>query len=114
MHTEAQTSSAQLNSPPAAVPIFTIDSLIAKGLLPDWLIRIGIRRLLRARLRDEDPVHHVTERGFWAVSRFADVIMPSPCPSAPLRRSDHSGTRSTWSRRFAGGRAFCVKTHQPC
>ena len=27
-----------------------------------------------ARLRDEDPVHHVRKRGFWVVSRFADVM----------------------------------------
>jgi cyclopropane-fatty-acyl-phospholipid synthase len=36
-----------------------IDSLLEKNLLPDWLIRIGIRRLLRQRLREEacrDPV----------------------------------------------------------
>jgi len=26
------------------------------------------------RLRDEDPVHHVQKRGFWVVSRFADVM----------------------------------------
>jgi cyclopropane-fatty-acyl-phospholipid synthase len=30
-----------------------IDNLIARGLLPDWLIRQGIRRLLRARLREQ-------------------------------------------------------------
>jgi len=30
-----------------------IDSLLEKNLLPDWLIRIGIRRLLRQRLREE-------------------------------------------------------------
>jgi hypothetical protein len=30
-----------------------IDSLLEKNLLPDWLIRIGIRRLLAQRLRDE-------------------------------------------------------------
>lgn len=29
-----------------------IDHLLAKGLLPDWLIRRGIRRLLRQRLRE--------------------------------------------------------------
>ncbi len=29
-----------------------IDSLLKKNLLPDWLIRIGIRRLLRQRLRE--------------------------------------------------------------
>ena len=27
-----------------------------------------------ARLRDEDPVHHVERRGFWVLSRFADVL----------------------------------------
>ena len=30
-----------------------IDALLEKNLLPDWLIRIGIRRLLAQRLRDE-------------------------------------------------------------
>jgi len=30
-----------------------IDTLLEKNLLPDWLIRVGIRRLLRQRLRDE-------------------------------------------------------------
>ena len=29
-----------------------IDSLLEKNLLPDWLIRLGIRRLLRQRLRE--------------------------------------------------------------
>ena len=31
-----------------------IDTLLEKNLLPDWLIRRGIRRLLRQRLREED------------------------------------------------------------
>jgi cyclopropane-fatty-acyl-phospholipid synthase len=31
-----------------------IDSLLEKNLLPDWIIRIGIRRLLRQRLREEE------------------------------------------------------------
>jgi len=30
-----------------------LDSLLEKNLLPDWLVRIGIRRLLAQRLRDE-------------------------------------------------------------
>ena len=30
-----------------------LDSLLEKNLLPDWLVRRGIRRLLAARLRDE-------------------------------------------------------------
>ena len=29
-------------------------SLLERDLLPDWLIRAGIRRLLAQRLRDED------------------------------------------------------------
>jgi cyclopropane-fatty-acyl-phospholipid synthase len=33
---------------------FSPDSLLEKNLLPDWLIRIGIRRLLRGRLREEN------------------------------------------------------------
>jgi cyclopropane-fatty-acyl-phospholipid synthase len=31
----------------------SLDNLIARGLLPDWLIRQGIRNLLRSRLRTE-------------------------------------------------------------
>ncbi len=30
-----------------------LDTLLEKNLLPDWLVRIGIRRLLAQRLRDE-------------------------------------------------------------
>jgi len=37
----------------AAPPVLSLDSLVARGLLPDWLIRQGIRRLLRARLREQ-------------------------------------------------------------
>ncbi len=40
----------------AVLPMSTSWSLrlLERGLLPDWLIRYGIRRLLRARLREED------------------------------------------------------------
>ena len=31
-----------------------VDSLLSRGLLPDALVRVGIRRLLQARLREED------------------------------------------------------------
>jgi cyclopropane-fatty-acyl-phospholipid synthase len=30
------------------------EQLLERNLLPDWLIRIGIRRLLAERLRQED------------------------------------------------------------
>ncbi len=33
---------------------FSLDALLEKNLLPDWLIRIGIRRLLRERQREEN------------------------------------------------------------
>ena len=32
-----------------------IDAFLEKNILPDWLVRIGIRRLLARRLRDEEP-----------------------------------------------------------
>jgi cyclopropane-fatty-acyl-phospholipid synthase len=35
-----------------------IDTLLEKNLLPDWLIRIGIRRLLRQRLAELAPQDH--------------------------------------------------------
>jgi len=34
-------------------PSLRLDRLLEKNLLPDWLIRVGIRRLLRQRLREE-------------------------------------------------------------
>jgi len=37
----------------SAPPGMSIDGLMARGLLPDWLIRLGIRRLLRERLRQQ-------------------------------------------------------------
>jgi cyclopropane-fatty-acyl-phospholipid synthase len=35
-------------------PTLTLDRLLEKNLVPDWVIRIGIRRLLRERLREEN------------------------------------------------------------
>jgi cyclopropane-fatty-acyl-phospholipid synthase len=54
MHTEVQTQTETVLPIARKVSSFNIDSLIAAGLLPDWLIRIGIRRLLRERLRTEN------------------------------------------------------------
>ena len=50
-----------------------IDRLLTKNLLPDWLIRIGIRRLLRQRLRDEDSRDNDAK-----VRRFADELRQQP------------------------------------
>jgi cyclopropane-fatty-acyl-phospholipid synthase len=53
MHTDAQLPEAPLSPLQQPQPIFTVDNLIARGFVPDWLIRIGIRRLLRERLREQ-------------------------------------------------------------
>jgi cyclopropane-fatty-acyl-phospholipid synthase len=39
-----------------------IDSLLERDLLPDWLVRIGIRRLLAQRIRDESAVGEAEQR----------------------------------------------------
>jgi cyclopropane-fatty-acyl-phospholipid synthase len=36
------------------IDVSTVDRLVETGLLPDWLVRQGIRRNLRQRLREED------------------------------------------------------------
>ncbi|MDR3457478.1 MAG: cyclopropane-fatty-acyl-phospholipid synthase [Verrucomicrobiae bacterium] len=40
----------------------SLDALLEKNLLPDWLIRIGIRRLLRERLRAENRGNAVDQQ----------------------------------------------------
>jgi cyclopropane-fatty-acyl-phospholipid synthase len=56
MHNELQAAAGPAAAgPTAALPRrpLSVDNLIARGLLPDWLIRQGIRSLLRGRLRTE-------------------------------------------------------------
>ena len=43
-----------LDAAPATTPTRGLDYLLERDLLPDWLSRIGIRRLLAQRLREED------------------------------------------------------------
>ena len=50
--------------------------LAERGLLPDWLIRLGIRRLLAARLRKEDRGD--VERQREAQERFIEELRESP------------------------------------
>ena len=38
----------------SCAPTRGLDNLLERDLLPDWLIRVGIRRLLVQRLREED------------------------------------------------------------
>ncbi|MEO6995380.1 MAG: cyclopropane-fatty-acyl-phospholipid synthase family protein [Lacunisphaera sp.] len=50
-----------------------IDALLKKDLLPDWLIRIGIRRLLRERLHDEESTDNASK-----VRLFAEALRQQP------------------------------------
>ena len=52
------------------------ERLLERDLLPDWLIRIGIRRLLRARLREEDCGDPARQRA--RLVRFIDELRASP------------------------------------
>jgi cyclopropane-fatty-acyl-phospholipid synthase len=57
MQTEqTQQIKSDFSAPRVEIPKaqFSPGSLLEKNLLPDWLIRIGIRRLLRGRLREEN------------------------------------------------------------
>jgi cytochrome P450 len=58
------------NLAPAAVSYDPVDQAAWRDPYPTY-----------ERLRDEDPVHHVSERGFWVLSRFADV-MGAACDTA--------------------------------
>lgn len=57
----------------------TLDSLLARGFVPDWAIRIGIRRLLAQRLRAEDRGGLEQERQ--ALSEFIAKLKSSPIAS---------------------------------
>ena len=52
------------------------DRLLENDALPDWLIRIGIRRLLRERLREEDAGSPKRRRA--RLLRFIDELRASP------------------------------------
>jgi cyclopropane-fatty-acyl-phospholipid synthase len=43
-----------MNTAAPAMPISWSMNLLQRGLVPDWLVRLGIRRLLKARLAEED------------------------------------------------------------
>ena len=74
-----------------------LDAMLEKGSLPDWLIRIGIRRLLKQRIQEEarggleaqgrglaendrgieEQSHrHRNEGGERAALRSADALLP--------------------------------------
>jgi len=51
-------------------------SLLDRGLVPDWLIRLGIRRLLRKRLRDEDRGSEAAREAH--MQRYVNLLAESP------------------------------------
>ena len=79
MHTEAQAPRAPLPPLQKSEPVFTVDNLIARGLLPDWLIRAGIRRLLRERLREQqldgEPARQAALQAYAADLRASPIAI---------------------------------------
>ena len=53
-----------------------MDALLEKDLLPDWILRIGIRILLRQRLREITPV--TLEDRHEAMAKFLDELRDAP------------------------------------
>jgi cyclopropane-fatty-acyl-phospholipid synthase len=57
-------------------PTLALDRWLEKNLLPDWLIRIGIRRLLRQRLREENRGGAEAQRAH--LLKFVEELKQSP------------------------------------
>ena len=54
----------------------SLDALLEKNLLSDWLIRIGIRRLLRERLREENKGNAHNQQAH--LLKLVDELKQSP------------------------------------
>ena len=54
----------------------SLDALLEKNLLPDWLIRIGIRRLLRERLHEENKGNAHNQQAH--LLKLVDELKQSP------------------------------------
>jgi cyclopropane-fatty-acyl-phospholipid synthase len=79
MSSAPHTSSAVAPAPRELVAWYT--PLLERGLLPDWLIRIGIRRLCAARLREEDCRDVENQRA--RLLRFVEELKASPIAIHP-------------------------------
>ena len=71
LQNEMETNHLQLPKPTLA-----LDRLLEKNLLPDWLIRIGIRRLLRERLREENQGDAAAQQAH--LLKLVDELKQSP------------------------------------
>ena len=65
-----------LTATPTSAPTRGLDNLLERDLLPDWLIRVGIRRLVAQRLREEDQGD--TERQRAHLLDFVRKLKASP------------------------------------
>ncbi len=54
----------------------SVDTLLARGLLPDILVRAGIRRLLRQRLREEDRGSEAAQRAH--LEAYVEALCDGP------------------------------------
>src|SRR6478735_5236107 len=77
-----------------------IDTLLEKDLLPDWLIRIGIRRLLRQRLAE---IAHPSPPA--QVARFAESLRHLPIAiNTTASKEQHYEVPTAFYRRCLGPR----------
>jgi len=68
------------------IPMNLLD-LAERALIPDWLIRIGIRRLLAARLRMEELRNAGEPRAYY--KQFLDELRTAPSPAQPIRPTNN-------------------------
>jgi len=67
---------------------FSLDSMLARNLLPDWLIRVGIRRLLRQRLAEENKGSVEAQKA--ALLALIEELKKSPiCIEAAAANEQH-------------------------
>jgi len=64
----------------------TLITLLERGVIPDWLTRWGIRRLLVRRLRQETHRNHVSSRQ--AVQEFIAQLRRSPIALHPAKANE--------------------------
>jgi cyclopropane-fatty-acyl-phospholipid synthase len=74
MRTESAAALAALLRPTGTS--LSLERLIAAGLIPDWLIRVGIRRLLRSRLREQGRIEQAAQPS--ARAAFVQQLRASP------------------------------------
>jgi cyclopropane-fatty-acyl-phospholipid synthase len=87
-------------------------NLVDRGLVPDTLIRAGIRRLLRERLRKEDCGDRLSQR--FAVQRMLSVMRESPIAVDTDRANEqHYEVPAEFFRKVLGARLKYSSAYWP-